>query len=381
MSLMPSLTKTGRLVLGLLVLLYLGALQSETGLVFFLLGLLCGLFVLNAASAAWSLRALVVELPPAITAFEGGPIEEGWTVRNRSRRPAGLATVEGPFGPMLRAGLLAPGEALTRIPSGAAGLRGVVPFSCLKLASAYPFGLVRLSRHLDLPGELIVYPAVYVCEPPPAAGHEPMVGGRHGSGRLVRSGAHFAGVRPFQTSDPPRAIHWRASARGAGLMVKEFDEELSGRVAILVGGRAAPAPKKGTTLDWAARAAGSLLLAALDQGHHVELLELGALEPLAVPPFSDGLAALERLARLAPEPRAPRRERLEAALHAVAARSALAFVLTEAGPDLAELLGSREASRRKLSVYLPAGAPAFEAPDGVRMHRFGSDHIEPGGAR
>jgi hypothetical protein len=43
----------------------------------------------------------------------------------------------------------------------------------------------------------------------------------------------FAGTRPFQTGDPVRSIHWRASGRAGALQAKRFEPALS-RQAMLV---------------------------------------------------------------------------------------------------------------------------------------------------
>lgn len=116
-----------------------------------------------------------------------------------------------------------------------------------------------------------------------------MVGGKFRGHRQTGAGDHFSGVRPQQPGDSLRQIHWASSAKGLGLMVKVFDEELSGRVAVVLDcGSSGDA----AAFDDAVRAAGSLVFAALDAGHHVEWLDLASLEPDLIPPFADGHAIL-----------------------------------------------------------------------------------------
>ena len=158
-----------------------------------------------------------------------------------------------------------------------------------------PFGLVRVGRRQRLAGDVVVYPAIYETAPPRAAGYDAMVGGKYKGGRRSNSGSQFSGVRPAQPGDPLKHIHWKSSSKGQGLMTKSFDEELSGRVAFIMDCGQSGDPK---ILDDCARAAGSLMFAALDEGHHVEWVELAGMNRLIVPPFSDGHEILDTLARI-----------------------------------------------------------------------------------
>ena len=205
---MVSLTKTGLVFLGLTGMLYLGALQSETGLLYLILGVLVGCALLNAVGARRSVKGIELVLPPAITAFEGQKLEEAWLLRNRAKGPVGLVAVSGPWGELVRVGALEPGEEAARTPECVLPRRGVYPFSSLSVRSAYPFGWIQCKRPLSLQGEIVVYPVVYRCDAPVASGYEPMVGGHFTAGKRSRSGTHFSGVRPHQSAafgSAPRA--------------------------------------------------------------------------------------------------------------------------------------------------------------------------------
>jgi uncharacterized protein (DUF58 family) len=252
--------------------------------------------------------------------------------------------------------------------------RGVFNYDRFGLVSIAPFGLVKAARRCQLRGEVVVGPAIYPAALPAAAGYDVTLGGKFKGRRAANSGADFAGVRPFQDGDSLKQIHWKSSAKGLGLMVKTFEEELSGRVSfILDNGRAGRA----RILDDCVRAAGSLMLAALDAGHHVELIDLERLEPLLVPPSADGGGILEALARL-PLASGGSARPLEAAVELVSGRSAVCFVLTELRPDLESALERLLDRHRRVSVYLPAeerraarsfGAPVF-AYSGRRIEQI-----------
>jgi uncharacterized protein (DUF58 family) len=96
--------------------------------------------------------------------------------------------------------------------------RGVVSFGRLQLATTFPFGLFRAWAWVHVPLELIVYPRARGTRPlPPSPGS--------GAGSTQRSGAEedeWFGLRPFREGDSPRQVAWKAYARGAPLMVREY---------------------------------------------------------------------------------------------------------------------------------------------------------------
>jgi len=360
---------------GLAVMLYLVALQSQSGLLFLILGVVCGCYVINALAAALTARRLRLTPPDTIHGVEGQPVKGTWLVANASGGRTGLTEVRSPWGVLLRIGRLGPRAALHITPELTFPERGVYPFASLVLVSSYPFGLVRCRWRLRVAGEIVVYPAAYECASPAAAGYEPMVGGKFVGRNRSASGDRFHGVRPFRPQDPVKLIHWPSSSKGQGIMVKEFDEELSGRIAIVLAPSPARARDGSPLLNWAARAVASLMYAALDQGHQVEFIDLASQTPLSVPPFSDGRAVLEHLARLQPAPGALTRENLDKAVLQLPRKAALCFVLTSPDQDAIDHLRERRvADRRKIAVYLPSTAPpAREREDrAAPVHVYGA---------
>jgi uncharacterized protein (DUF58 family) len=179
-------------------------------------------------------------------------------------------------------------------------------------------------------------------------------------------------VRPFQDGDSLKQVHWKSSAKGLGLMVKTFEEELSGRVSfILDNGQ----PGQAQTLDDCARAAGSLMFAAHEAGEHVEMIDLSRLEPVVVPPFADGREIFEALARLPFTDDKPPAGKPGTALKHLSQRSAVCFVLTEfnsaIGPAIDHLLNQR----RHVSIYLPAGSRRPGELPGVPVFAYSGKEI------
>jgi uncharacterized protein (DUF58 family) len=343
------LTWTGWLFLGVALVFYFAALTSQSSLLLLLTGVTLGCLAVNAVSAWRAVRSVEIHAPPSVLLCEGERLSQPWCVANGSKRGAGLLQAESTAGVLFRLRLLPAGSRADLVPDLVFGQRGVFTYAQFNLASLTPFGLVKAVRRCRLPGEVVVAPAVYSTEPPYAAGYDLTLGGKLKGHRPATSGAYFAGVRPFQDGDSLRQIHWKSSAKGQGLMVKTFEEELSGRVSFVVD---SAQPGQARVFDDCARAAGSLMFAALEAGHHVEATNLHRLELLLVPPFADGREILDWLARLSLVP-GNAAARPGTALELFSKRSAVCFVLTQMTPAIVSAIEHLQEHHRHISLYLP----------------------------
>lgn len=175
----------------------------------------------------------------------GEEVELTVSVWNRSRLPIAWAGATDTVGPGLRlpgtdqnvhsigvAGPLRPYERLTRRVRVVPLRRGVHEMGPVRLRVAEVFGSHEPSRDPEIDvARVIARPLM-----------APVVGVLPSSAPLAQIRARrslftdptlFAGTRPFQTGDPVRSIHWRASAREGGLRAKRFEPALS-RQALLV---------------------------------------------------------------------------------------------------------------------------------------------------
>lgn len=366
-------TVVGWLVLAIVALLYGASITSQSVLLLVPAGILLGCFGVNFLSAWRTLRSLEISAPNSAHVVEGQRLDQPWQVRNTSRCDVALISAESAAGSLFKLPQLVAGTATGVIPELVFARRGVFPHDQLRLTTAFPFGLVRVARRLALVGEVVVHPAVYPTPPPRAAGFDVMVGGKFRGRRQTGSGDQFSGVRPHQAGDSLRQIHWASSAKGLGLMVKVFDEELSGRVAIVLDCGSSGDAK---VFDDAVRAAGSLIFAALDAGHHVEWSELASFEPDLIPPFADGQEILNRLARLPAEPNGLDAERLGGALERLSKKSAVHLVLTQANTSAIEAVAKLQQRGRNVNVYLPAGIPTDADFNGAAVWRYGERSVE-----
>lgn len=102
--------------------------------------------------------------------------------------------------------------------------RGLARVEVSGVESQYPFGFLRKTMGGRMRREVRVWPArvEYTAQWP--AGKS-----LHQQGSLLRrsgTGADLLGLRDYRAGDPPRAMHWKASARAGRLLVRELADEM-----------------------------------------------------------------------------------------------------------------------------------------------------------
>jgi uncharacterized protein (DUF58 family) len=345
-------TKTGIVFIGLMFLIYIGSMQTDSGLLFMLLGILFSCYVINAFGAWRSARSFQLTPPASVTGTEGIPVRGSWTLGNDSKQTIGNLEVKSTQGSLFRVAALAPKETVHITPKLQIDDRGVHKYADLQLSSTFPFGLIRCRRPLSATGEIVIFPAVYACEAPQAAGFEPMLGGRFTGKYRTNSGDQFHSIRPAQPEDPLKLIHWPSSSKGLGIMVREFDEELSGHISVIVD---VPSAADKPLVDAIARVTGSIALAGLDQGHQMQLAQFGDDHVQTISPFMDVDVVLDRMARLEAlnidDPQAS----WDALAPQLPHRSGLCFVMTELDDARLALCTELHMQGRKVTVLLPDG--------------------------
>jgi uncharacterized protein (DUF58 family) len=115
--------------------------------------------------------------------------------------------------------------------------------------------------------------------------------GAHRS-RLVGPGVEFGGVRPFDNSDRPRRINWRASLRSGQLQVNATSSDRASRVYVLIDSQHRAGRPGATTLDVAVRAAAGIAHHYLTAGDAVGLVEYGGRNRLLRPGVGNRQLAL-----------------------------------------------------------------------------------------
>jgi uncharacterized protein (DUF58 family) len=207
-------TRTGWTFGLLLVAMFIAGMNYSNGLALLLTFWLASFALVAMIQTQRGLAGLSVLRAAAEPAFAGGRI---------------LVTLEVDS-PLAAADLdfSCPDQAVDRVPPTQGGAsqvqieftarsRGVWQVPVLRLESSAPFGLFRTWTWLALDLRTLVYPR------PQGDPRLPEVpGADQGERRLAGSLDELAGLRPFREGDSPRQVAWKAYARGAPLLVREY---------------------------------------------------------------------------------------------------------------------------------------------------------------
>lgn len=373
---MIGVTKVGIFFLILSILIYLASLQEYSGLLFLVLGILIGSFVYNIIAVIKNANSLSFKFPSTLAGVEGERLEGTIMVSNNSGASSGFAELQSPWGILLRVGYVSNRQRVTLSPELSMKKRGIYPYNDLIFKTSFPFGLIQYKKQIKQDGEIIVYPAVYPCDPPRASGFVPMLGGKFMGKYRTPVGDKFHGVRPMQNNDPVKFVHWPSSSKGLGMMVKEFDEELSGSITFVLDCSTRKIPHGDVTLDWAARAVGSLAFAALDQGNQLSFVNMGSGSIIKISPFTNPDVILTELARMGGGNNYPFMPNMEKILPHLPQKGSFCFILLKAEKSLPSfLMSSPYFSNRLISIYLPEFEDNADIFKEWEVYRYSANQI------
>lgn len=96
--------------------------------------------------------------------------------------------------------------------------RGTLRIERLYVSTSFPYNLFRAWTWVHFPIEVTVYPRAHGSLPMPTESGE-----KSGSRSMAMAGSdEWQGLRQFREGDSPRQVAWKAYARGAPLLVKEY---------------------------------------------------------------------------------------------------------------------------------------------------------------
>ena len=209
-------TRAGVAFGALLFLMLLAGLNYGNSLALFLTFLLSGFALVGMQLCHRNLLGATLLAARAPPVFAGAAGSLQLTLGNTAAQPR--LQLEGAADAATAAtDMTASGEQRLDLPL-APRARGAWNLERVKLATAHPFGLFRAWTWVHTPLQLLVYPKPHGSLPMPAApGRRP---GKHAEGS---SGAdEWLTLRPFREGDSPRQVDWKAYAREAPLLVKEY---------------------------------------------------------------------------------------------------------------------------------------------------------------
>ena len=201
-------------------------------------------------------------------------------------------------------------------------LRGVYRLGPLAAEWTDPFGLARHQQVLTDPVEVIVHPSTDAIFDRPLTRMWEDPPFRPPVSKPWPQGFEFYGMRDYVPGDDPRRIVWTAAARTGRYLVRESEQGITDRVALVIdnGRKAHSAGTVSDTFELAIRAVASLGAYNIKQGFSVQLI---ANHAVLAPELRGGrarIAMLDELARL---------ERTDATLH-----DAIERLITERRGDM-----------------------------------------------
>lgn len=230
--------------------------------------------------------------------------------------------------------------------------RGEFELPWVIVQSAYPLGLVALTRRVRPAGRYLVYPVgPRLVDLPWLAPR----GDAHGAQRLQdsRQGLLIRGVREYRPGDAWREIHWRTTARLGQPHVRESEQDQGEALVLFLDLRAHAHSE--ATVDHLVTVAASLVAHALESGRPVRLATHPDAEPDSTAPAGyEAWAWLARARAVAPDvaPTGPEGAVLLSPVYVPGWQAwASHFVYCPGGA----------ANAMDATVYCPVGAPIAEA--------------------
>jgi len=309
-------TREGWYFLCATLLVGLAAINAGLNLLFLVWGMMLFLILASGVLSELCLRGLDVRRAAPQAVFADAPYLMGISLTNQKRRlPSFSVEVED----LLAGRPIEKRCYFLKLPAGrtqetayrhVAACRGRLQLSGFRVSTRFPFGLIHKSKDVELPADLLVYPALFPVPPELLRGFA----SHHGRGQhkwRSRRGEFF-GLREFRKGDDPRDIHWRTSARRGASFVRETEDDEGQEVRVVldnlpVTGSDAPAAPD-AAFEEAVSLAASVTCELLHRGYRVGLAARGEeLTPEGGPAQATRilrfLALIERAAPGAPAPR------------------------------------------------------------------------------
>jgi len=289
------LTREGKRFLLAAALIAVAAVNTGNNLIYLILSLMLSFVVLSYLILRLNLEGLILEVSVAGPVFAGEQTSLELLVKNNKKFPvySVIITAPGAVGPVYCAQISWHKVFRDRMMM-LFRKRGLYGYKDFVVQSGFPFILFRKSIPVHVSGQVLVYPKLLdirqMIEVVEARQQEGMVAVR-GRGDEVYS------LRDFHYGDDWRRIHWKASARQDGFLIREYAEYASQKITVLLDNTL---PYDAVFFETAVSAAASLSKHFIEQGYLVRLITSGKTMP-----FGSGnehlLSILDTLALVAEE--------------------------------------------------------------------------------
>jgi uncharacterized protein (DUF58 family) len=114
--------------------------------------------------------------------------------------------------------------------------RGILAGGEVTLITGWPFGLTCSRRTFAVPSPVTVVPRTVELRAFPVLDSQAVSASSHRVAARAGAGEQFLGVREYRAGDDARHIHWRSSARRSRLVMREYENEATELVALVLAG-------------------------------------------------------------------------------------------------------------------------------------------------
>lgn len=330
------LTNSGKIFLAIFLLFYWAAIRTTSGLLFLVLGVLAGSFLIDTKEAIFAGRGCKVKIKKKLLFQEGETLKLPFKITTPSQRERTIFIEENFSAQNLNKKSLR---------------RGIYPLHNIIMEHSGALGLVSLRKRLKIDGKLVVTPKIFPTNSPPAGGLRSLAGGKNIGSSPCRAGSTFRSTRPYHAEDSLTRIHWPATAKRGELMVKEFDEERAGYVTLWLDVSPLPGSDSVHSLDAACRMAASLAFSALEEKHRVEFVVLGEDKILSVDLFLGMDELLEKLAGVKFKTYNAPLKSARKVLNKLPPSSSHNFILLTPREETSNFISGLALERKKVTVY------------------------------
>jgi uncharacterized protein (DUF58 family) len=218
-------TRRGKIYLGLVLGVGVGALNTGNNLLYLVLGLMLSTIVASGILSERSLRHLEVRRVGTHEAYAGEPFLFRWALKRN--RGVSFALTLRELGVSLEgeghAEVILPGEERQVLGTLVAPKRGPLALRAVEVSTLFPLGLFAKSRTFDFKDTLLIFPRrITLTEATTETGS---AHGDSGSRRARDGGGDLLGLRELLPGEDARRIHWfKSAAAGRALRAEREDE-------------------------------------------------------------------------------------------------------------------------------------------------------------
>lgn len=268
------LTREGKRFLLAALLIAVAAINTGNNLIYLILSLMLSFVALSWLILRQNLAGLVLDVSASGPFFAEEEVKVELRVHNEKKIPVYSVIIAVPdAAAQVYCGHIAGHGVLRDSMRMVFRKRGLYAYKDFIVQSGFPFILFRKSMSVHVSGQVLVYPKLLeireMIDVVKGLQEEGVVAVR-GRGDEVYS------LRAFQYGDDWRRIHWKASAKQEGFLIREYAEYASQRITLLLDNLL---PHDDIRFEAVVSAAASLAKQYLETGYPVRFIAVGKTIP------------------------------------------------------------------------------------------------------